>query len=59
MREEEDSFVSVTRDRKLRQRFTLGVPRTFDQDCSFWCVSLDATYPWAQRIQFDSGGGGV
>ena len=32
MREEEDSFVSVTRDRKLRQRFTLGVPKTFDQD---------------------------
>ena len=34
MREKEESFVLVTRDRKLSQRFTLGVPRTFDQDCS-------------------------
>ena len=34
MREKEESFVLVTRDRKLLQRFTLGVPRIFDQDCS-------------------------
>ena len=33
MREKEESFVLVTRDRKLRERFPLGVPRTFDQDC--------------------------
>ena len=34
MREKEESFVLVTRERKLHQRFTLGVSRTFDQDCS-------------------------
>ena len=31
MREKEDSLVLVTTDRKLRQMFTLGGPRTFDQ----------------------------
>ena len=33
MREKGDSLVLVTTDRKLRHRFTLGVPSTFDQDC--------------------------
>ena len=35
MREKGDSLVLVTTDRKLRHRFTLGVPSTFDQDCRF------------------------
>ena len=34
MRRKNNDLVAVANDRKLGQRFKLGVPKTFDQDCS-------------------------
>ena len=33
MRRKNNAFVAVANNGKLRQRFTPGVPRTFEQDC--------------------------
>ena len=33
MRRKNNDLVAVANNRKLRQRFTPAVPRTFDQDC--------------------------
>ena len=30
-----NDLVAVANNRKLRQKFTPAVPRTFDQDCSY------------------------
>ena len=45
MRRKNNYLVAVANNGKLRQRFTPGVPRTFDQDCSFGtivaCISAE------------------
>ena len=33
MRRKNNDLVAIANNGKLRQRFTPGVPRTFDQDC--------------------------
>ena len=44
-----EQYGAVANNGKLRQRFTHGVPRKFDQDCSLYiCIDTTSVHMWCR-----------